>query len=135
MEDFSGFPEVCSELLCTLSDIIVVTVAFARVELVHPVSREVRGPSGPHFSIRWRLPGTLSKLFEGRVGLLGVWDLLVVAIGLDTSYLVLVRHWQKAMAHGAITNPPFAFRRPVMAPGHPRHEFLSFGDELRTIFL
>ena len=37
------------------------------------------------------LPGDFSRLFGGRLGLLAaVWDLLVVAIGLGTSYLVYI---------------------------------------------
>jgi hypothetical protein len=55
----------------TISDTLVVAAELARVALVPPVSREVCGPSGPHF---WNLdlPGGLGRTREpdkeGRLG-------------------------------------------------------------------
>ena len=52
-EKISAILEVRLELFCKVSDMLVVTVEFARVELAHPVSREVCGSSEARFSMCW----------------------------------------------------------------------------------
>ena len=45
--------------LCTISDLLVVTAEFELVELVYPLSRELRGPPGDYFSMAGPTTGGL----------------------------------------------------------------------------